>query len=358
MSSRSARSVRAAELVILNAPTLAALLLAAAQAVLGAVVCALVVRHAVASRTRSVSFAGGGGSADGIRGDGTGGLAVFLPAAALSVAALLSIPLLYAVLASYVSQWEGAVCVAGVLRIGTESVGTARLLPSLLGTAAAAKAAAVLAACAWAALHAADRKTLSGSLGGAAAKAAGALGAFAAAGGIAEAAYLLIEKREQHLFTGCCTTAAVSHAPSATDGTGGALLFGVMAAAAVSAAWAARRAGRARNVAVIASVAVAAVAGATFFAGPLAAAVAGVDGHACAHCLATGAPASLVGLGLVAAAVVAAISAAVVALAGRRAGDRDATESVARGLLRFAGRALPAAVVAWGAVWLLAGSGA
>ena len=55
-----------------------------------------------------------------------------LVAATLVVVALVSFPLHYLLLESWVPRWPGLVCVEGVRRIGTGTVGPSRWLPGLV----------------------------------------------------------------------------------------------------------------------------------------------------------------------------------------------------------------------------------
>jgi len=84
---------------------------------------------------------------------------------------VVSWPLLYLVLESYVPgsggpQWPGVMCIQGVTRIGTGSVGAASLLPPLVGTLLVTKPLLVLVSGAWLVLHLVNRKSRTGALTG------------------------------------------------------------------------------------------------------------------------------------------------------------------------------------------------
>lgn len=363
--------------LIFNAPTLAALLLAVVETALGIFVLATAVRCAAAAGARArprTAFAGPGAGSSSAPFESQFKTAlespfaatVLLPTAVLATAAAVSVPLLYAVLASYVPQWDGAVCVAGVIRIGRDSLGPAGALPTLLGVAAASRLAALFAAGAWLALHAADRRTTTGALARATGAAATVLAVAAFVGGAAEASYLLIEKREQHLFIGCCTTSGLgagTQAPAWASAPAS-VSAAVLVVASLVALRASRSAGRAPWFAV--SVPVATVSGAALFAGPIAAAAGGSASHACVHCAVTGSPLATLGVALLAAAAAAAAWAAVVRIAARGSaseaaggpGDVTAALGISRSLSRFAGVALPvAAAVLCAALFLVSANG-
>jgi hypothetical protein len=138
---------------------------------------------------------------------------LLLSCATLAGLALVSSPLLYLVLESYVGAgWPGVMCVQGVTRIGTGSLGPASWLPVLLGILAVTKPLLVFVSGAWLVLHLIDRRG-----GPRVVKALALAGLLAVADGAAETAYLLIPKQEKFLAAGCCTAepvAAVPEAPS------------------------------------------------------------------------------------------------------------------------------------------------
>jgi hypothetical protein len=94
---------------------------------------------------------------------------LFLLANLLLVLSVVSWPLLYLLLQSYVPQWPGVMCIYGVTQVGAGSIGPSRFLPGLLAALQVLKPALVFLAGAW------------------------------------FGAYLLIPKQEEFLSTGCCT---------------------------------------------------------------------------------------------------------------------------------------------------------
>ncbi|MGH7161994.1 MAG: hypothetical protein ACREID_00815, partial [Planctomycetota bacterium] len=117
-------------------------------------------------------------------------------------------PLLYLVLQSYVPEWPGVMCIRGVTRIGTGSVGAASLLPGLVQFLEATKPVLVFAAGTWLVLHLANRSDRAASLTGRVLAALLLCGAVATVDGAGELAYLLIPKQEKFLAAGCCTVGA------------------------------------------------------------------------------------------------------------------------------------------------------
>ena len=120
---------------------------------------------------------------------------------------LASWPLLYALLQSYVPSWPDVMCIYGVTRIGTGSVGSARHLPWLLSTVQCTKPLLVFLGGGWFVLYLANRATqtapllprlLSGLL---------PLGVVSVADALCVGTYLAIPKQEQSLSVGCCTSA-------------------------------------------------------------------------------------------------------------------------------------------------------
>jgi hypothetical protein len=166
-----------------------------------------------------------------------GALRPALHAVALFVVAVLSGPLLVAVLRSYVPQWQGVMCVAGVMRIGTGTDGTARHLPALLAALHVTKPLLLLLGGAWIVSHAIERRASGrpGVLGPALLTLAGLV---ALADAALELTYLGIPKREEYLASGCCFTAPVALRGEGTSwleswgvSLGGAVSQGALAAA-------------------------------------------------------------------------------------------------------------------------------
>lgn len=126
-----------------------------------------------------------------------------LQAVALAGVVLASWALLIEVLSSYVPTWPSVVCIEGVTRIGTGTVGAARHLPWLLDVLFTTKPSLVLLGGAWCVAHSVLRRAGArpGRLGPALLLGLGALGLLDA---VAEAAYLAIPKEERFLSSGCC----------------------------------------------------------------------------------------------------------------------------------------------------------
>lgn len=122
----------------------------------------------------------------------------------LALLAVVSWPLLYLVLSSYVPLWPGIMCIQGVTRIGTGSVGAASWLPLLLSVLAVTKPLLVFASGIWLVLHLANRRSRTGALTGKVLAALLACGLLALLDSGVETAYLFIPKQEKILAAGCC----------------------------------------------------------------------------------------------------------------------------------------------------------
>jgi hypothetical protein len=120
---------------------------------------------------------------------------------------LASWPLLYLLLQSYVAEWPGVMCVYGVTRIGSLSVGISRFLPRLLTALQLLKPVLVFGSGAWFVLYLLNRRTWTGALSGRLLLVLAACGLLAVADAGTELAYLAIPKKEQRLSAGCCTGA-------------------------------------------------------------------------------------------------------------------------------------------------------
>ena len=119
---------------------------------------------------------------------------------------LISWPLLYLLLQSYVPQWPGVMCIYGVTQIGAGSLGASRFLPGLIAAMQCLKPAAVLLSGVWFVLYRIQRQTQTGPLLGRVLLAQLAVGVLALTDAVVEGTYLVIPKQEEFLFTGCCTT--------------------------------------------------------------------------------------------------------------------------------------------------------
>ncbi|HEY7308756.1 MAG TPA: hypothetical protein VH643_05255 [Gemmataceae bacterium] len=130
---------------------------------------------------------------------------LLLLAAVLLWLNVVSWPVFYLLLQSYVPQWPGVMCIYGVTRIGTGSLGTARFLPPLVTSLQALKPILVFLSGAWFVLHLLNRRTRTAPLTGRVLLVLLASGFVAVADAAAEGAYLVIPKKEVFLSAGCCT---------------------------------------------------------------------------------------------------------------------------------------------------------
>jgi hypothetical protein len=139
---------------------------------------------------------------------------LFLLSGLLLVLNVASWPILYLLLQSYVSEWPEVMCIYGVTRIGTGSLGPARFLPPLVTALQAAKPAVVFASGSWFVLYLLNRRTRTAPLTGRVLGLLLVTGLLAVGDATAEVAYLAIPKKEVFPSGGCCTEAfdAESHA--------------------------------------------------------------------------------------------------------------------------------------------------
>ena len=124
----------------------------------------------------------------------------------LSGLSLFSWPLLYLLLQSYVPHWPGVMCIYGVTQIGAGSRGASRFLPGLIAALQFLKPAAVFVSGVWWLLYRIQRRTQTGPLMGRILLVQLGFGVLALTDTLLEGAYLVIPKREEFLFTGCCTS--------------------------------------------------------------------------------------------------------------------------------------------------------
>jgi len=227
---------------------------------------------------------------------------------------LVSWPLLYLVLQSYVPQWPGVMCIRGVTRIGTGSVGAASYLPGLVGFLEVTKPALIFVSGAWLVLHFANRRDRVGALMGRAFWALLLCGVWATVDGAAELAYLIIPKQEASLAAGCCSVepALLSVAgpfrpplpgsASVEDHTWlGVAFFSLGAALVVILSLALRRAARGGTPWLALALVGALVSlplGVAFLGAVAAPAFLRLPYHQCGYCLIASAPESLVGIAL------------------------------------------------------------
>jgi hypothetical protein len=116
-------------------------------------------------------------------------------------------PIFYSLLQSYVPEWPGVMCIYGVTRIGTGSVGISRFLPPLVTALEVLKPGLVFLSGAWFVLYLVNRRTHTAPLTGRVLVLLVAVGLLAVADAAAEVAYLAIPKKEVFLSAGCCTEA-------------------------------------------------------------------------------------------------------------------------------------------------------
>jgi hypothetical protein len=139
---------------------------------------------------------------------------LYLMASLLLVLNILSWPLLYLLLQSYVIEWPGVMCIYGVTQIGVGTLGSSRFLPPLLTALQLTKPALVFVSGAWFVLYLVNHNTRTAPLTRRVVfvlLAAGILGFVDAAG---EITYLLIPKKEVFSSAGCCTEIAAEQEPA------------------------------------------------------------------------------------------------------------------------------------------------
>lgn len=130
---------------------------------------------------------------------------LFLLGGLLLLLNVLSWPVFYLLLQSYVPQWPGVMCIYGVTRIGLGSLGLARFLPLLVDVLELLKPALVFASGAWFVLYLVNRRTRTAPLTGRVLVLLTVAGLLATADAAAEVSYLFIPKKERFLSAGCCT---------------------------------------------------------------------------------------------------------------------------------------------------------
>jgi hypothetical protein len=132
---------------------------------------------------------------------------LFLGGPLLLALNLVSWPVLYLLLHSYVAEWPGVMCIYGVTRIGAGSTGTSRFLPGLLQALQWAKPTLVFCSGAWFVLFLINRRTQTSPLSNRIVAILIVVGLLAAGDAVAEGAYVLIPKKEEGPSLGCCTGA-------------------------------------------------------------------------------------------------------------------------------------------------------
>ncbi len=129
----------------------------------------------------------------------------FLLALLLILFNLLSWPLFYLLLQSYVPQWSGIMCIYGVMQIGEGSTGSARFLPRLLAFLQGSNPALLFLGGAWFVIYLLNRQTATGALVRRLGMLLVPLGGLAAVDAAAELTYIAIPKKDEVAWSGCCT---------------------------------------------------------------------------------------------------------------------------------------------------------
>lgn len=132
---------------------------------------------------------------------------------------VVSWPLLYLLLQSYVPHWPGVMCIYGVTQIGSGSLGASRFLPGLIVSLQFLKPAAVFLSGLWFVVYRIHRGTQTGQLLVRVLQIQLAVGLVALADAVIEGAYLIIPKKEEFLSSGCCTADQRSLAGMSTNWT-------------------------------------------------------------------------------------------------------------------------------------------
>ncbi len=132
---------------------------------------------------------------------------MFLLALLLMGLNVVSWPLLYLLLQSYVPEWSETMCIFGVTQVGLNSMGPARFLPHLISTLQVTKPAVVFLSGAWLVLHLCNRTIGSSSLKRCTYIVLIGQSLFAGIDAAAESAYLGIPKKASLPSVGCCTVA-------------------------------------------------------------------------------------------------------------------------------------------------------
>lgn len=146
---------------------------------------------------------------------------LFLQAFVLAVLSIVSWPLLYLVLQSYVPEWPGVMCIYGVTRIGTGSEGAGHFLPALLALLQTLKPALVFLTGVWLVLYSIHRRSQTSWMLRSLVATLILLGVVSILDAAAEIAYLVIPKKNELLSSACClfldafTAAIADHASNA-----------------------------------------------------------------------------------------------------------------------------------------------
>lgn len=148
------------------------------------------------------------------------GYLLFLSASVLIALNVVSWPVLYLVLQSYVREWPAIMCIYGVTKIGAGTIGASRFLPALVTTLQWTKPLVVFVSGAGFVLYLINRRTPSGPILNRVLLALLLTGGVTVADSLVEIGYLTIPKSEVRVAGGCCTTTleAVTQASKFTPG--------------------------------------------------------------------------------------------------------------------------------------------
>ncbi len=129
---------------------------------------------------------------------------------------VVSWPVLYLLLQSYVPEFPGVMCIYGVTRVGMGSIGPSQYLPSLVTTLQLTKPALLFVGGGWFVIYWINRQTRTAVLLRRVLVGVLLLGVCSLADSVAESAYLLIPKRVEMPNAGCCT--AITHDLAGSNG--------------------------------------------------------------------------------------------------------------------------------------------
>jgi hypothetical protein len=144
-----------------------------------------------------------------------------LTAVVLLLLNVVSWPLFYVLLHSYIPQWPGVMCIHGVTQIGRDSISASRFLPGLVAAIEVLRPIVLFTAGAWLLCYLVNRRAATAPRTRGVLAALLVMASFALVDATAEAAYLVIPKVEKHLSVGCCSAAnAISDSASLATGQG------------------------------------------------------------------------------------------------------------------------------------------
>jgi len=118
---------------------------------------------------------------------------------------VVSWPLLYWLLQSYVPEWPGVMCIYGVTQVGTGSVGVEGTLPTVIKALQLLKPALIFVSGAWFVLYWINRRTQTAALTQRMLVGVVLLGTISLADSALEISYVVIPKRENLPNAGCCS---------------------------------------------------------------------------------------------------------------------------------------------------------